>query len=40
MVLGSSTKVVGRYTLTRRHRVVGSLATAAMGGALVAMFVV
>jgi NRAMP (natural resistance-associated macrophage protein)-like metal ion transporter len=37
MCLGSSRDVLGRYTLTRRHRVLGWFATVVMAGAFFAM---
>jgi NRAMP (natural resistance-associated macrophage protein)-like metal ion transporter len=37
MRLGSSTEILGRYTLTLRHRVLGWLATGVMAAALLAM---
>jgi NRAMP (natural resistance-associated macrophage protein)-like metal ion transporter len=38
MLLGSNERVMGRFTIGKRLRVLGWLATAAMGAAVVAMF--
>ena len=40
MWLGTKRELLGDYTLTRRHRVLGWFATVVMGAAVVAMFVV
>ncbi|MED5617779.1 NRAMP family divalent metal transporter [Ideonella sp. BN130291] len=37
MRMGSDVRILGDYTLTRRHRLLGWLATSAMGAAVVAM---
>lgn len=40
MWLGTRRELLGAYTLTRRHRVLGWFATAVMGAAVIAMFAV
>jgi Mn2+/Fe2+ NRAMP family transporter len=39
MLLGTHRAILGDYTLTRRHRVLGWCATAVMAAAVVAMLV-
>ena len=40
MWLGTKREILGDYTLTLRHRVLGWLATLVMGAAVIAMFAV
>ena len=38
MLIGQSDRLMGRYTISRRHRVFGWMATAVMGVAVTFMF--